>query len=200
MRLQFLGGTGTVTGSKYLVEHAGRRLLVDCGMFQGVKQLRLRNWQPLPLPAAEIDVVDDMAFVATDLLARGRGDFAWRFVSGWLDATGDHDALRALRFSMVYPALVRARVATLRAGQGQDAARYVRAARQIVEAPDARLLITHGVPGSGKTYLSQGLLEAAGAVRFRSDVERKRLFGPGAYEPAHTRQTTRAFWRWPAWR
>ena len=147
-----------------------------------------------------IDVVDDMAFVATDLLARGRGDFAWRFVSGWLDATGDHDALRALRFSMVYRALVRARVATLRAGQGQDAARYVRAARQIVEAPDARLLITHGVPGSGKTYLSQGLLEAAGAVRFRSDVERKRLFGPGAYEPAHTRQTTRAFWRWPAWR
>jgi metallo-beta-lactamase family protein len=57
MRLQFLGGTGTVTGSKYLVEHAGRRLLVDCGLFQGVKQLRLRNWQPLPLPAAEIDAV-----------------------------------------------------------------------------------------------------------------------------------------------
>ena len=57
MRLQFLGGTGTVTGSKYLVEHAGRRLLMDCGMFQGVKQLRLRNWQPLPVPAAEIDAV-----------------------------------------------------------------------------------------------------------------------------------------------
>ena len=57
MRLQFLGGTGTVTGSKYLVEHAGRRLLVDCGLFQGVKQLRLRNWQPLPVPAAEIDAV-----------------------------------------------------------------------------------------------------------------------------------------------
>jgi predicted kinase len=136
-----------------------------------------------------IDVVDDMAFAATDLMARGRGDFAWRFVNGWLDATGDHDALRALRFSMVYRALVRARVATLRTGQGEDAVRYVRAARQIVDAPDARLLITHGMPGSGKTFLSQGLLEAAGAVRLRSDVERKRVFGPGAYEPEHTRHT-----------
>ena len=57
MRIQFLGGTGTVTGSKYLLEHAGRRLLVDCGLFQGVKQLRLRNWQPLPINAADIDAV-----------------------------------------------------------------------------------------------------------------------------------------------
>jgi len=57
MQLQFLGGTGTVTGSKYLVEHEGRRLLVDCGLFQGLKQLRLRNWAPLPVPAESIDAV-----------------------------------------------------------------------------------------------------------------------------------------------
>ncbi|PTT91975.1 MBL fold metallo-hydrolase, partial [Pelomonas sp. HMWF004] len=57
MQLRFLGGTGTVTGSKYLVEHDGRQLLVDCGLFQGLKQLRLRNWQPLPVPAAAIDAV-----------------------------------------------------------------------------------------------------------------------------------------------
>jgi aminoglycoside phosphotransferase family enzyme/predicted kinase len=136
-----------------------------------------------------IDVVDDMAFAAADLMARGRPDLAWRFVNRWLDATGDHDALRVLRFSMVYRALVRARVATLRTGQGEGAVRYVRAARQIVDAAGARLLITHGMPGSGKTFLSQGLLEAGGTVRFRSDVERKRLFGPGAYEPEHTRHT-----------
>ncbi len=55
--LQFLGATGTVTGSKYLVVHDGRRLLVDCGLFQGYKQLRLRNWSPLPLVAASIDAV-----------------------------------------------------------------------------------------------------------------------------------------------
>jgi len=57
MQLRFLGATGTVTGSKYLVEHDGRRLLVDCGLFQGLKQLRLRNWQSLPVPASSIDAV-----------------------------------------------------------------------------------------------------------------------------------------------
>jgi metallo-beta-lactamase family protein len=46
--LTFLGAAGTVTGSKYLVEAAGKRLLVDCGLFQGKKELRLRNWDPLP--------------------------------------------------------------------------------------------------------------------------------------------------------
>ncbi|MEJ8827295.1 MBL fold metallo-hydrolase [Variovorax humicola] len=57
MRIQFLGGTGTVTGSKYLLEHAGKRLLLDCGLFQGLKQLRLRNWDPLPIAPASIDAV-----------------------------------------------------------------------------------------------------------------------------------------------
>jgi metallo-beta-lactamase family protein len=57
MQLQFLGGTGTVTGSKYLVEHEGRRVLVDCGLFQGLKQLRLRNWDSFPIPPSEIDAV-----------------------------------------------------------------------------------------------------------------------------------------------
>jgi len=57
MRIQFLGATGTVTGSKYLLEHEGRRLLVDCGLFQGLKQLRLRNREPLPFDAARIDAV-----------------------------------------------------------------------------------------------------------------------------------------------
>ena len=57
MKLDFLGATGTVTGSKYLLDHAGRQLLVDCGLFQGLKQLRLRNWDALPLRPAQIDAV-----------------------------------------------------------------------------------------------------------------------------------------------
>jgi metallo-beta-lactamase family protein len=57
MRLTFLGGTGTVTGSKYLVEAAGRRILVDCGLFQGYKELRLRNWDPLPIDPRDVDLV-----------------------------------------------------------------------------------------------------------------------------------------------
>lgn len=55
--LTFLGGVGTVTGSKYLLEANGRRLLVDCGLFQGFKQLRLRNWEPLPVKPETIDDV-----------------------------------------------------------------------------------------------------------------------------------------------
>ena len=57
VRLSFLGAAGTVTGSKYLLEAAGRRLLIDCGLFQGYKNLRLKNWRPLPVDPAEIDAV-----------------------------------------------------------------------------------------------------------------------------------------------
>ena len=57
LTLTFLGAAGTVTGSKYLVEAEGRRLLVDCGLFQGFKQLRLRNWEPLPIDPRTIDAV-----------------------------------------------------------------------------------------------------------------------------------------------
>ena len=57
MELQFLGATGTVTGSKYLIRHAGASVLVDCGLFQGFKQLRLRNWAALPVAASSIDAV-----------------------------------------------------------------------------------------------------------------------------------------------
>ena len=55
--LQFLGAAGTVTGSKYLLEHDRRRVLVDCGLFQGIKELRLRNWEPLPLDPGSLDAV-----------------------------------------------------------------------------------------------------------------------------------------------
>jgi metallo-beta-lactamase family protein len=55
--LTFLGAAGTVTGSRYLLEAAGRRVLVDCGLFQGYKTLRMRNWEPLPVSARHIDAV-----------------------------------------------------------------------------------------------------------------------------------------------
>ncbi|MFZ5657294.1 MAG: MBL fold metallo-hydrolase RNA specificity domain-containing protein [Pseudomonadota bacterium] len=56
-RLQFLGAAGTVTGSRYLVHAAGRRILVDCGLFQGYKVLRERNWAAFPVPPDSIDAV-----------------------------------------------------------------------------------------------------------------------------------------------
>ena len=57
MQLQFLGATGTVTGSKYLLQHQSKNILIDCGLFQGFKQLRLRNWKPLPFSPKNIDAV-----------------------------------------------------------------------------------------------------------------------------------------------
>ena len=55
--LTFLGGAGTVTGSKFLVDTRRARVLLDCGLFQGGRELRRRNWEPFPLPAREIDAV-----------------------------------------------------------------------------------------------------------------------------------------------
>lgn len=57
MQITFLGATGTVTGSKYLIETRGKRILVDCGLFQGLKELRLRNWSSLPIDPRTIDAV-----------------------------------------------------------------------------------------------------------------------------------------------
>jgi metallo-beta-lactamase family protein len=57
MHITFLGGVGTVTGSRYLLEHGGRRVLVDCGLFQGLKNLRLKNWEDFPVDPAAIDAV-----------------------------------------------------------------------------------------------------------------------------------------------
>jgi metallo-beta-lactamase family protein len=57
MQIQFLGATGTVTGSKYLVHDGSTRVLIDCGLFQGYKQLRLRNWARFPVPVESIDAI-----------------------------------------------------------------------------------------------------------------------------------------------
>src|SRR5262245_24683956 len=57
MRLTFLGATQTVTGSKFLLEAADQRILIDCGLFQGLKTLRLRNWDPPPIDPASVDAM-----------------------------------------------------------------------------------------------------------------------------------------------
>ncbi|MDC8001360.1 MBL fold metallo-hydrolase [Aequorivita todarodis] len=57
VKIHFLGAAGTVTGSKYLIETSEKNLLIDCGMFQGLKELREKNWEQLPIDVSEIDVV-----------------------------------------------------------------------------------------------------------------------------------------------
>jgi predicted kinase len=128
-----------------------------------------------------------------DLVAHGAPALAHRFLDGWLQATGDHEGLPALRFHLVRRALVRAQVAALRRDQGATEPSacgfvdYLVVADQLSRGADPRLAITHGLPGSGKSFVSQRLVEATGAVRARSDVERKRLFGLGALESSAAR-------------
>lgn len=124
-----------------------------------------------------IDVLEDLAFPLMDLAASGLPALAWRLLDGWLERTGDYDGLPGLRPCLFYRALVRAMVAQLREPGGAPARRYARQALAFTRTAPPRLFITHGLPGSGKTFFSQRLLEREGAIRIRSDVERKRLAG-----------------------
>jgi uncharacterized protein len=136
-----------------------------------------------------IDVQSDIAFMAMDLMAYRRCDLAWRFLNAWLDVTGDHAGVPVLGYYLCYRALVRALVGRLGGAAGVDAPPadgYLALARRLAfDPPRARLLVTHGLSGSGKTQLTQQLLEHSGAMRLRSDVERKRLYGLGALASSH---------------
>ena len=134
-----------------------------------------------------IDIISEVAFMAMDLIHRDQAPLAWRFLNRWLEHTGDYDGIKALRFYLVYRAMVRAKVACIRAAQSdpdaqREAEGYLRLAEHLGHADRPALLLMHGFSGCGKTWLSQRLLEALGCLRLRSDVERKRLAGLGADE------------------
>jgi aminoglycoside phosphotransferase family enzyme/gluconate kinase len=135
-----------------------------------------------------IDVVNDLAFFTMDLHDRGAHGLAARVLNTWLERTGDYAGLALLDFYQVYRAMVRAKVAAIRLGQeGLEAAEaerqqaefmaYLQLARDFTRPRDRALFINHGFSGSGKTSISQPILEELGAVRIRSDVERKRMAG-----------------------
>jgi aminoglycoside phosphotransferase family enzyme/predicted kinase len=140
-----------------------------------------------------IDLASEVAFAVMDLEDRGRPDLGSRFLDTYLEAGGDYPGLAVLRYYLVYRALVRAKVAAIRLGQpelaGADRAaalaqcrEYLALALRFTAPPRPWLAITRGLSGSGKTTLTAAAVEALGAIRIRSDVERKRLFGlaPGA--------------------
>lgn len=130
-----------------------------------------------------IDVVSDVAFLMMDLTAHQREDLAFRFLDRWLVQTGDHAALLLLRFYEVYRALVRSLTSQLYRQNVKAICMpdYLACAVQLASLPQgrARLMITHGVSGSGKSLIAGQLVGVAHAVHIRSDVERKRLFGLG---------------------
>ncbi|HTP94622.1 MAG TPA: AAA family ATPase [Burkholderiales bacterium] len=133
-----------------------------------------------------IDVMSEMAFAVMDLEDRRRPDLAWRLLNRYLESTGGYAGVRVLRFYLVYRALVRAKVHLMRSRQRglarSDQARLLRAfhaylalAQRFATAGHAGIVITHGLSGCGKTTFTQALLQALGALRVRSDLERKRL-------------------------
>jgi uncharacterized protein len=158
-----------------------------------------------------IDVMSDVGFLVMDLRDHGRPGLAARLLSAYLEATGDYGGLTVLRFYAVYRALVRAKIACLRLAQTTDhdaRERLVAEYRTYLALAAAEtspghrgIVITHGVTGSGKSTRALDIVESAGAIRIRSDVERKRLagldagartesaVGGGVYSPEASRQT-----------
>ena len=134
------------------------------------------------------DVISEIAFLIMDLDDRGQAALAARFLNGYLERSGDYGGLRVLRFYLVYRALVRAMVDAIRLGQQgitaserveveQEAHAYLLLAQGYTQGRRPCLILTRGISGTGKTTLSQPLLERLGAIRIRSDVERKRMHG-----------------------
>lgn len=133
-----------------------------------------------------IDVMSEVAFLVMDLVARNHKPLAFRFLNAYLAHSGDYAGVAVLRFYLAYRAMVRAKVSGIRAYQPgakraekvralRDCLRYLKLAEAFFRPALPALIVNHGLSGSGKTTFSQSALETLGAVRIRSDVERKRL-------------------------
>lgn len=151
--------------------------------------------EPVPFDAIEfnaglrrIDVVNDIAFTFMDLLDHGLPALAWRLIGAYVEHTGDYDGLALLRFYAVYRALVRAKIALIREQQPHVArhlrlhehrsfAHYLALAERLTTSRARELVVMCGLSGSGKSTVARHLAETMPAIRVRSDVERKRLFG-----------------------
>jgi uncharacterized protein len=157
----------------------------------------------------EIDVADDLAFLVMDLAAYGGERFARVLVRAYRDAGGDPGEDRLVAFYAGYRALVRAKVALLRAAQypasSSEHGRESATARNLLELAErfawrARLplvIVICGVPAAGKSHLAQALAEVSGLPHLSSDLTRKRLAGirpqqraaSAAYSPEFNRLT-----------
>ena len=129
----------------------------------------------------DIDVISEAAFLAMDFRAHGRTDLAYEFLNGYLEASGDYGGADVLSFYLVYRALVRAKVAAIKRAQSASddhgTERYLATALDLTAPKAPLLVITHGLSGSGKSYVGSELVSRLPAIRVRSDVERKRLHG-----------------------
>lgn len=142
-----------------------------------------------------VDVISEVAFLVMDLEEHGEERLARRLLNRYLERTGDYGGLQVLRYYLVYRAMIRAKVDMIRLhDRTQSSARrrvlldefgnYLSIADHDAERIQPALVIMHGLSGSGKSTLSQQIIEQSPAIRIRSDIERKRLFGIGETERA----------------
>ncbi len=148
-----------------------------------------------------IDTASEIAFFYMDLEFLGARQFANQFLDHYLSQTGDYAMLAIFRFYKVYRALVRAKIAQFTAAQMDKNSddwcqqqeiyqQYIKLASSYTQSLSPQLIITHGVSGSGKSWVSQKVVTECGFIRIRSDIERKRLFSQQEKEQLYSRETT----------
>ena len=150
--------------------------------------------KPVPFDCIEfdpklrwIDLMNEIAFTVMDLLHHGLDGLAFRFLNAYLERTGDYGGVKALRFHLANRAVVRAMVEAIRSeSDTPSCSRHLALACNCLKGRKPFLVITHGLPGSGKTTFSQTALERLKAIRIRSDVERKRMAGLSQYDRSHS--------------
>jgi aminoglycoside phosphotransferase family enzyme/predicted kinase len=161
--------------------HAGNMVIIDhrIRLFDCIEFNEAFRW---------IDVMSEIAFFVMDMLSHDRADIAYRFLNGYLEQAGDYAGLAVLRYYLVFRAVVRAKVAAMGASQPAISERerreawccyqhYIDLALDLSKPLAPLLIVMHGLSGSGKSTVAAQLAERFGAIRIRSDVERKRLFG-----------------------
>jgi predicted kinase len=134
-----------------------------------------------------VDSIAEIALLDMDLCARGHPAESYRLLTDYMEYRGDYAGLPLLDLYRVYFALVRAKVKLLQHAPDKpdldetdayrESLRYLAMAHQYCQPRHRFLAITYGLYGSGKSTVAGKLVEASGAVRIRSDVERKRMFG-----------------------
>lgn len=190
------------TRAEYFSQRRAQGCVRECHGDLHLGNIVLIGKQAVPFDGIEfnpalrwIDVMDEVAFLVMDLLHGQRADLAFRFLNAYLEATGDYAGVAVLRFYLAYRAGVRAKVSAIRAFQANPCSgqsdhgqlvqtqaltacrNYLALAGECLARRRPALIITHGLPGSGKSTFAQAALERLQAIRIRSDVERKRLFG-----------------------
>jgi uncharacterized protein len=162
----------------------------DCHGDLHLDNIALIDDQVMPFDCIEfnaelrwIDTISEAAFVAMDLQAHAYPGLCWRFISRYLEASADYDAIGLLRYYVIYRALVRAKVEALRVRPGEQsgarafaaAFRYMDLADQWAGQPAAGIILMHGLSASGKSTVAARLVDSLGALQIRSDVVRKQL-------------------------